>query len=519
MAWNEQTSKQRVEDNDFSEMELNIVDLTREMDFNNLGTTDVRRVRGVHFYVDVPRFHKAVEDAGNDKQKQRKIVRAASVLRKVQGELVADDEAGDIQRQTVRLHGVVFKPYDGDSESKSAKRTEAAVVHAITHNTYVHEVFNKVFDDVKLDSAVGLAAGTSYISNIGKQGRRELISLGSCANLAAKILGNRDTITITKSMYDDLPDSLRERFKKDSVVSGEQTYQATGLRWSKEPELAKEFGVQWNAEKWKKITEGYRDDLPLDSIDISDAIVKIDIHSLTETNCKRTEAIAVYADLDGFTRHVQLAEDDEKLISLIRQFHAIRAEFETVVGSDYDGLVIQHRGDCIFAILHCPTGDDKHGKRCRVAVDIAIALQSSMEHVLNEHFTSHKDIHLSVGLDVGKAFVTRLGKKDQRISICFGPEVSNAEKLQSSTAGRKIRITEEIYNQLTDDDIKDEFEENDGSFVASRLTFAKLDEKAETKAADKGTIGAAVESGRVAVTTSAPVGSTKWQNSKPWYRQ
>ena len=93
MGWNEERSRQRVKDSDFHDFEVDVQDLRRTMDFRNLGTKDVRRAEGVHLYVDVPGFHGAVADAGNDKQKQKKLVRAASVLRKVQRDLMdADDD-------------------------------------------------------------------------------------------------------------------------------------------------------------------------------------------------------------------------------------------------------------------------------------------------------------------------------------------------------------------------------------------------------------------------------------------
>lgn len=110
MVWNEQGSKKRVQGNDFHDFEVDVQDLRRAMDFRNLGTKDVRRAAAVHLYVDVPNFHRAVDDAGNNKQKQRKLVRSASVLRKVQGDLLTEDEIGDIQRQTVRCMPLPTSP-------------------------------------------------------------------------------------------------------------------------------------------------------------------------------------------------------------------------------------------------------------------------------------------------------------------------------------------------------------------------------------------------------------------------
>lgn len=515
MGWNEERSRKRVNDNDFHDFEVNVQDLRRTMDFHNLGTKDVRRVQGVHLYVDVPGFHGAVIAAGNDKQKQRKLVRAASVLRKVQWDLMAADEIGDIQRQAVRLHALAYKPYDADDESKAHLRAKAAVVHAITQNTYVIDVFDQVFDEVGFGSSAGLSGGTSYIANIGKHGNRELISLGTCANLAAKIIGDNDTVTVTQDLYELLSGNLKEQFSKSEVVAGVQSYRATGLRWSLHPELAKDLGVVWDAEKWRKKTEQYRDDLSLEEIEISDAATLIDPDSLTERNCKRTAAVTIYADLDGFTHYVQKAENDETVISLIRQFHMIRAEFHSVIGADYEGLVLQHRGDCILALLHMPCGSN-HAKRCRKAVEIAIALQSSMEHVLNEHFDDREAIHVAVGLDVGKAFVTRLGKKGRRVGICFGPEVSSAERLQLRTGAKQIRISEEIYNQLDDEDVRGAFTQDEGTYVATELTFPKLDLVKEEKAARAGNLGASVKDGVVSVTTATTSNSGAWRNSRPW---
>ena len=181
MAWNEQVSRQRVNDHDFHDFEVNVADLSRTMDFSNLGTKDVRRAAAAHLYADVPNFHLAVSDAGADKQKQKKLIRAASVLRKVQSDLLKDDQivggdpVGRIQLQAARLHALCFKPYDDE-----AKRAKRAVVVAISLNSYLYDVFNGVFTDVRnFASAVGIDSGKSLIANIGFHGDRERISLGT----------------------------------------------------------------------------------------------------------------------------------------------------------------------------------------------------------------------------------------------------------------------------------------------------------------------------------------------------
>lgn len=329
MAWNEQRSKDRVKDHDFHDFEVNVADLSRTMDFHNLGTKDVRRANAAHIYADVPNFHEAVEDAGNDKQKQRKLLRAASVLRRVQCDLLNDHNVGRIQLQAARLHTLCYKPYDDE-----AQRAKRSVVLAITLNSYRHDVFNGVFSDMRdFKGSIGIAAGKSYIANIGFHGDRELICLGTCANLGAKVIDKdgSDTITVTKDVYDPLPECLRDCFTQSRTVAGTVTYQSRHLRWSNHPDLADELNVQFDADKLKKKTEEYRDALPLDEMEISEAIELIDVDSLTERNNKRTSAVALYADLDGFTRYVQEAEDDDAVVSLVRELHMIRHEFHAVV--------------------------------------------------------------------------------------------------------------------------------------------------------------------------------------------
>ena len=139
-----------------------------------------------------------------------------------------------------------------------------------------------------------------------------------------------------------------------------------------------------------------------------------------------------------------------------------------------------------------------------------------MEHVLNEYLKDRKGIHVAVGLDVGKAFVTRLGKKGRRVGICFGPEVSSAEQLQLRTGAEQVRISEEVYDQLDDEDVRGWFSQDGDTYVATGLTFPRLDRVKEEKAARSGSLGAAVQEGSVLVSTAATPKTGTWYNSRPW---
>jgi hypothetical protein len=51
------------------------------------------------------------------------------------------------------------------------------------------------------------------------------------------------------------------------------------------------------------------------------------------------------------------------------------------------------------------------------------------------------------------------------------------------------------------------------------LTFPKLDEITEEKAAETGALGATVEGHRIQVTTAATSSPRPWRNSKPWWSE
>jgi class 3 adenylate cyclase len=512
MAWDEQRARQRVMKHDFSDLEVNVADLSRERDFHTLGTKDVRRARGAHLYADVSNFHDAVADARGDAQKLKKLVRAASVLRRVQGDLLRAYEIGVLQLQAARLHCLVYKPYNNEAE-----RAMQAVILAVSLNSYLYDVFNDVFREVRdFDGAVGIAAGECLVANLGFRGGRELISLGSCANLGAKVIDGMDTITITEDAYALLPSALREHFEKSGTVAGAVTYRAMGLRWRERPRLAEAFGVQFDAERLKQRTEEYRDVLPLADMELSEAQVLIDLDALSERTSKRTSAVVLYADLDGFTRYVQAAERDEDVVSLVRILHMIRAELHAVVEQDYPGLVLQHQGDRLFTIMHMPPGD-RFDKCCANGLAIAIGLQSSMDHVLNACLQGRKDIHLAVGVDVGTVLVTRLGKKGAREVVCLGPQVTSAEGLQLRSVGRQIRISKAIYESIDDETLKRQFvKDNQSAYVAKGITFPNLDEIEEAVAAQAGMLAAEASTQRLKIEVPGSQHPTYSVSPKPW---
>jgi len=503
MSWSKDKSLERVQQELEKDFSPTVTDHGREMDFTNLGLEDVRRVQGLHVYADIPNFHEAVAEAGEDKQKQRKLLREASVLRKMQADLLGSHDAELIQFQAARLHYLIYKPYDDE-----AARALQAVISAITVQSYLYGPFNKVFDDGHLYSgAVGISAGESLVANIGHRGERELISLGSCANLGAKVLDGQDSITITENVYKQLPDCLKVKFQKSKSICENDTYQSTALRWQNHEELRAELGVKFNEERLTRLTEDYRDEIPLHEMVIAGAEVPIDFEVLTERNSKRISAVTIYADISGFTKRIQDAEADEDVESEVRNLHIIRQEFHRVIENVFPGAVVQHQGDCVIAIVHMPAAGDELSKRCINALNTAIGLQSSMELVLTSALGTGNSIHVAIGMDVGTTLVSRLGKKGSREVICLGLSVCKAQALQDASEGKEIRISATFHEALCGKDVLTHFSKTKaGDFVAKGLTVESV-----AKAKDRSDAG----SGLLAAAAVAAVGITILTRLKP----
>lgn len=513
MSWDKERSNARVADHDFAEFEVSVADLSRTMDFHNLSTKDVRRVQGVHIYVDMPDFHAAVKDADGDPNLQKELLRAASVLRKLQRDALKDLEVAPVQTQAARIHALVFRPYDDEAE-----RARVALAAAVTMKSILAQVVNPVFPEMRnLRPSIGIAGGQSYIANVGFRGDRELIALGTCANLAAKALGAEGTLTVSKDVWSLLAAEIQEHFERSRTISGIQTFQAEEIDGERGVALQSALAVEFNVDKWIGRAEKYRSQLDLDDMSISEPRKMIDLEELTERNSKSAMAVAIYADLDGFTKYVQDAEADGEIVGLVRILHMIRHELHAVIKQDYPGVVLQHQGDRTFAILHLHS-DEGTKPLGRKGLALAIGLQSSMVDVINERLGDRKDIHLAVGMDLGRVLVSRLGKKGSREVICLGTTVTCAERLQLLSSGGDIRISDEIHEGIQDETLRNRFKrhEESNSFVARSLTFKQLDMLQEEAAARQDTLSATAEGKRIHLRTRERPESQRTVIPKPW---
>ena len=511
MAYNRDTVEDRVKRRDFAANELKIVKLTKEMDFSNLPTKEVRDCYGSHVYMDISNFNTAISNCGDDLQEQKKIVQALSVLHKSQAAIMKDQSLEPMQIQSARTHAINYKPYDNNKQLAIN-----SIVSAISHITFVYEVFNPIFKNIdNLRCAIGIATGQFLVTNLGIGGRRDNVSLGIAANEGAKIINGHGNISTDKETYDLLSDDLKGIFQKDKI-RGKMIYKASSVRWSKYPDLKNKYADDFNNDELEKMTRDYKSSLSLNEIEVSGTTNKLDFTRLSETNNKRFNGLVLFVDLDGFSKRIFDAYKDDKLKETVRVLHGFIAEFQDAV-QDFDGVPVQVRGDCLIAVVNLPCEKNAKSKRVTKAIQAATALQSSVE-VLNEHFSNYSDLKVAVGVEIGKVLATRLGKYPEKVLIGL-PAYESESIQQHFCAGNETAITKSVYDKLKDDTLKKHFKKCDnGHYSAKGLTFDKLDEDLK-KSSKKENRTAALGAGTASVgigTSSNPPQSYVNQSRHCW---
>ncbi|MDH5581923.1 MAG: hypothetical protein OEY33_08435, partial [Bdellovibrionales bacterium] len=497
MGWNGKNSRDRIKERDFKSREISLKDLTKEMDLTNLGPKDVRRVNGAHIYIDTPNFHELVWKCRDDKSKQKKLIRALNTLQRVWSDICKDTDLVSIQIQSSRLHLICYKPYDNFS-----KIVEVAVSASLDFITYIYEIFNKSFGELdNFRCSAGVAFGEFLVCNIGAKGNRELLSIGSPANMGAKILNGSRNVTLTKEAYDLLPDDLKKLFSS-KTIRGYKVYKLPSATWDNQSnEIRDKYCSNYNNDSLKGITEDYKASIKLDDIDIAGINEKICFDSLTEKNCKRFHSSNLFADLDGFTKLIQEAEDDAQVKELVRIFHGVRAELQSVI-QDFSGTVVSHRGDCVIGTFSCPTGKEDKNSRIKNSIEAAIGINSSMV-LLNEYFSEYKNLKIAIGMDEGLTIATRLGKQGQKENIIIGTSVIAAETVQQFyTEGDFTSISKNCFEKIEDENVKGYFDKKaEGHYSAKSLTFSKLNDETK-KSASEGRRTASLGCGSIKVGSS-----------------
>jgi class 3 adenylate cyclase len=481
MSWDFETSLERIQKHLDGMGEIEIEDLVREADLKNLlSETKCRGVVGAHVYTYVANFPRMASAYADDVAEYKRFLQAVHLYQREVSRIVEDTDKFDglrIQFQGPKLHALFYRPI------KDTKRLAIlALFLQFVLKDFTNKVFNPAFpfsEDFTI--AGGADIGYSIGTRNGRNGDRELLFLGPCANYAAKIISSAGRLRITTELYEELPDNLQEICTKID----DDVYQINAITQTRLDELLAEYKINWDREaSTERIAEDKRS-FPLKDIEYSSANTLIDIDALSIRNNKKVMGASIFGDIAGFTAYIDSAETDEKKREALRVLHAIRREMATVVKTDHGGIRVQYQGDRVQGIFHMPKDDE--GRIATDAVEAAISLQSSMEKTLKQKLPEAAALRLAVGVDMDTTLVSKLGTHAHRDRICLGEPVETAAANEENCAGGKIGISKRVYEVLPER-LSKHFAYDSGSscYVASDLTWDKVELAARAAAYGSG---------------------------------
>ena len=471
MAWKYDDSLERIQKHLDEMGEIEIEDLIREADLNSLLTeTNCRRINGAHIYANVSNFSRMASAYVDDETEYKRFLQAFHLYQREVARIVEDADKFDglrVHFQGPKLHALFYRPIN-DTE----RLATLAFFLQLVLKDFTTNIFNAAFPFTE-DFAIagGADIGYSIGTRNGRKGDRELLFLGPCANYAAKIISSAGRLRITSSLYQALPESLREICSKIT----DDVYQINSLSQKKLDELLEENDIKWDREASSERLAADKRQFPLKDIEYSAANTLIDIDSLSIRNNKKVLGASIFGDVTGFTNYIDSAETDEKRQEALRVLHAIRREMATVIVKDHEGIRVQYQGDRVQGFFHMPKDDEE--KIATGAVEAAISLQSSMEKTLKKKLPEAAALRLAVGVDMDSTLVSKLGTRAHRDRICLGEPVESAAANEEKCSGGKIGVSKRIYDALPER-LRKHFAYNSEAtcYVASDLTWDKVEQ-------------------------------------------
>ncbi|SSY68808.1 adenylate/guanylate cyclase domain-containing protein [Alcaligenes faecalis] len=425
---------------------VTIKNYTRDMSLESIPTNVAYRVDGVHMYADIQNLHEMLEATqveGTDCHKRT--LRFLDQHYRAINRILKKVDARRVDFHSQRLHSLFTKPYNSEANAEKMR-----IQRAVATAQLIVDVLAETGDsDENIPAAkvrIGIDTGLALAVNNGRNGYREPLFLGDPANHAAKLASNNSPRGIYLSNAARLAIGLSE---KDSPKTTPLTLEEIkACREAADLNVtADEIVKEWREDLKNNPIGGYqftRQTPPLCDMSIS---------TLTPANSKRQEMVSMYADIDGFTAYVAENIDDNPE-DVVRTLHVLRAEFERVVTSDFEGRRVRFIGDCIQALTCDGTAHNTdEQKSVSEATRLAGALRSSFDLAierLNAQGYETGNLGLAIGFDLGPISITRLGKHGDRIRCAIGRKVLESEKRQCDCTGTETAIGQAAYDAATD---------------------------------------------------------------------
>lgn len=316
-VWKNKTATDHIEKKLKEVKSVTIVDYTREMSLESIPANKAYRMDGVHLYAEILNMEDILAStAVEGETTHKRTLRFLNQHYRAAHRVLSRCNVMRVDFQNQRLHAVVAKPYNTETDGE-AKRIRKAVAVGQMLIDVLSETGSSDENIPDAKVRIGIDSGMALAVNNGRRGGRESLFLGEPANLAAKMAGGGAAkgIFLTNAAREAIG-LVKVDYPKNKALTADEI---AGCQEQAKLEVSKDTIVaEWEADlKVNPINafEFKRHTPPLRTMDIT---------ALTPGNSRRQEAVSVYADIDGFTAFVgNHIEDDAE--DVVRVFHVIRA--------------------------------------------------------------------------------------------------------------------------------------------------------------------------------------------------
>lgn len=155
---------------------------------------------------------------------------------------------------------------------------------------------------------------------------------------------------------------------------------------------------------------------------------------------RRTEVVAIFCDLRGFTAFSAKAAPEEVMSLLSKYYEALGA-----IITKYAATLTSFSGDGLMVLVNAPVSVEEPSLR---AVDLAVEMQRSVQELIVGWRAYGHQIGFGVGLAMGPATVGRIGYESRFDYTAIGSVVNLAARLCASAADREILMNEEVFETV-----------------------------------------------------------------------
>lgn len=381
-------------------------------------------VEGVHLYGLLLDFDElVVQNQRETEASHENVLQFLHANYKVWDSIVEDDEVIRVDYHGPRLHAVVTEP-----SGNAAEQIQRAIALAVK----LEAAAKRVGDALRFPSRVrfGIDHGQCLAMTTGRAHERDILFLGRPANYAAKLVAadRQRGIYLTEDAKQKLGQAL---LQGDVHAHANLIRDVTSkYRFST---IDKAADAVANSSATRAEFQFHRVVPPL---------AKVRFEDLSPANSIRMNMASMFADIDGFTRHIDnaISGGERTVANAVRDIHILREELNSVLKDDFGGKRVRFIGDCIQGVIAQGERSDNGPDTIREAVFCAAGMRSSFS-VAQRILRTIDDLDLAIGIEYGPVPLTRLGSRGEGSVRCAAAlAVTQSERLQQEIEGGGIKL-------------------------------------------------------------------------------